>query len=95
MLKFCALLLLLPLSTFAEDSCTQASCEKVFHVRENHPKLAGLEVELEDGQVMSINEFLSNISEEDTSGDVQIFGGEVPWPVVGGDKEDKKEEEEK
>ena len=73
--------MLLPFSSFADDSCTQASCEKVFHIRENHPKMAGLEIELEDGKVMSLAEFLENISEVPQGDQVVIFGGEVPWPI--------------
>ncbi len=88
MLKLFAFLLLMPLATFAEDSCSQASCENVIHVRENHPKLHGLEVELEDGQVISLTEFLKNISNQDPS-------GEVPWPIVDPeDEENKKNEDE-
>lgn len=81
MLKILALIMLLPLSSYAGDSCTQASCEKVFHVRENHPKMAGLEVELEDGTVMGLAQFLENISEVPKGDQVEIFGGEVPWPI--------------
>ena len=94
MLKICAFLLMMPLAVMAKDPCTQASCEKVFHVRENHPKLQGLEIELENGQVMTMTEFLSNISDNNNSDDVQIFGGEVPWPITPPDDKDgdKKEE---
>ncbi len=91
MLKICAFLLLAPLSVFAQDSCTQASCEKVFHIRENHPKLQGLEVQLEDGRIITLSEFLDNISEEDDSSDeIIMFSGEVPWPIV--DPDEKKED---
>ncbi len=93
MLKICAFLLLAPLSVFAQDPCTQASCEKVFHIRENHPKLQGLEVQLEDGRVITLSEFLNNISDEDNnSEDIVMLGGEVPWPIV--DPDEKKEDSE-
>lgn len=81
MLKILAALMVMSQSVVATDTCV--SCEKVFHVKESHPKLQGLEIELENGETMSLVEFLENISEDQVSNEVIIFGGEVPWPKPG------------
>jgi hypothetical protein len=82
MLKLFAFLLLLPLASHAGDSCASAVCDQVLKIRANHPKLEGLELELENGDVISLQEFLTRLSESDTH-EVHMRGGEVPWPVTG------------
>ncbi len=87
MIRMIAFLVLLPLSTMAGLQPVEG--DKILHVRESHPMLEGMEVELENGQVVSLQDFLVEIS-EDQQNEVKKFGGEVPWPKSGDDeKKDK------
>lgn len=79
MLKLCAFLLLLPLGTFAKTSFDPyPTTEPVLKIKANNPQLKGLEVELSNGESVSLREFLEEIAENRE--ELAEYGGEVPWP---------------
>lgn len=79
MLKLCAFILLLPLGTFAKISFDPyPTTEPVLKIKANNPQLKGLEVELSNGDTVSLREFLEEIAENRE--ELAEYGGEVPWP---------------
>ena len=87
MTKFCAILLLvLSFGATAQADCAQGSCDEIFHISESQPEIQGMEIELEDGTVISLQQFLKGISKE---GQIIKAGGEVPWPKEGKGKKDE------
>ncbi len=81
MIQLLTLLVLLPFALLAYGPSDEIISEEVMTIDKAHPAIQDLEIELSNGEVVPLSDFLEQISEENSEDEeLAAFGGEVPWP---------------